>query len=381
MRSPVKSTTVAVPSVLVLLALASCRSDGASAAASPASSGSAARPPLPVVSNADALIEKGETHFAHLWRLTKGVDNAAEGYWSFDGRAITMQATPNGAQCDRIYALGVGGNDARLISNEHGVTTCSYFLPDGKSILYASTHAWAMDCPPKPDMSKGYVWPVHPEYDIYVHDLATGKERALTTTYGYDAEATISPLGDRMVFTSTRSGDLELWTSDLDGNHLQQVTNAPGYDGGAFFSHDGKWLVFRATAFTPGKEQEEIAQYRGLLSNWLVKPTKMEIMLVRPDGSERKQVTHLGRANFAPFFFPDDRRIVFASNHHDSSREGRKFDLFACDLDGKDLERLTTYDGFDAFPMFSPDGKWFVFASNRGGATPEETNLYVAEWR
>lgn len=363
-----------------LFALAACGANAPGGEKVDAPRGAGSTPPLSTVRNVDALIEKDEKHFAHLWRLTKDVDNAAEGYWSFDGRALVMQATPHGAACDRIYTLGAG-SDARAISNARGVTTCAYFLPDGKALLYASTHAWEADCPPKPDMSRGYVWPVHPEYDIYVHDLATGKERALTTTFGYDAEATISPLGDRMVFTSTRSGDLELWTSDLNGEHLQQVTRSPGYDGGAFFSHDGKWLVFRATAFTAGKEQEEIAQYRSLLTQWLVKPTKMEIMLVRPDGSDRKQVTKLGRANFAPYFFPNDQRIVFASNHHDPSREGRKFDLFACDLDGKNLERVTTYDGFDAFPMFSPDGKWFVFASNRGGATPEETNLFLAEWR
>lgn len=339
-------------------------------------------PPLPVVGSADELIEAGEQHFAHLWRLTNEVDNAAEGYWSNSGDALAYQATPRGAHCDRIYALASRfGGAPQLVSNGHGVTTCSYFLPGERAVLYASTHAAQLDCPPKPDMSRGYVWPVHPEYDIYVHDLASGKEHALTTSWGYDAEATVSPLGDRIVFTSTRSGDLELWTCALDGSDLKQVTHAPGYDGGAFFSHDGKWLVFRATQFTAGKEKEEIAQYEALLRDWKVKPTKMEIMLVRPDGSERKQVTHLGRANFAPYFFPKDDRIVFASNHHDPSREGRKFDLFACGLDGGGLERVTTYDGFDAFPMFSPDGRWLVFASNRGGATAEETNLYLAQWQ
>lgn len=364
-----------------LVALAACSSN--EAAREPSSTGrssAAGAPPLPVLANVDHLIEKNEKHFARLWRLTQGVDNAAEGYWSFGGKALVLQATPNGAACDRIYTLGLGAG-MRAVSNGRGVTTCAYFLPGDAAVVYASTHAWQTDCPPKPDMSRGYVWPIHPEYDIYTHDLASGKERGLTTTWGYDAEATVSPIGDRMVFTSTRSGDLELWTCDLEGKALRQVTDAPGYDGGAFFSHDGKWLVFRSTAFTAGKEAEEIAQYKALLADWKVKPTKMEIMLVRPDGSDRRQVTKLGRANFAPYFFPDDRRIVFASNHHDTTREGRKFDLFACDLDGKNLEPITTYEGFDAFPMFSPDGKWFVFASNRGGSTPEETNLFVAEWK
>lgn len=340
----------------------------------------AAQPPIAVARAADEMIAPGEKHFAHLWKVTDNVDNAAEGYWSFQGDRLTWQGMPRGAGCDRIFVTG-SSKEPMPISNGRGVTTCSYFLPDGKELLYASTHAWQVDCPPRPDMSKGYVWSVYPEYDIYVRDLATGSERALTTTFGYDAEATISPRGDRIVFTSSRSGDLELWTCDLDGGSLVQVTHEPGYDGGAFFSHDGKWLVFRASAWTAGKEEQEIADYRALLSDFKVRPTRMEIMLVRPDGSERHAVTNLGKASFAPFFFPDDKRILFASNWEDKDPHGRNFDLYAVDLDGKNLERVTTYDQFDSFPVFSPDGKWLVFASNRGGSQPHETNLYLAQWR
>lgn len=342
--------------------------------------GAARTPPFAVARACDELIEPGETHLEHLWRITDGVDNAAEGYWSAKSDALCYQAMLRGAGCDQIYLLR-GNNAPKLISNGDGVTTCSYFLDGDQSLLYASTHAWQRDCPPKPDMSKGYVWPVHPEYDIYVHDLASGRERALTTVYGYDAEATLSPDGKHIVFTSTRSGDLELWTCDTDGGNLKQVTDKPGYDGGAFFSHDGKWLVFRSSAFTPGKEEQEVAEYQALLRDWKVRPTRMEIMLVRPDGSERHQVTKLGRANFAPYFFPGDQRIIFASNHADKTREGRAFDLYACDLDGGKLESITSFAGFDAFPMFSPDGQWLVFASNRGGTTEHETNLFLAQWR
>jgi len=344
--------------VAITLVLSSCSSPAASGGAS---ASPAATPPIACARAADDLISKGEAHFAHLWKITDDVDNAAEGYWSFQGDRLTWQGMPRGAGCDRIFTTGASGKP-EPISNGHGVTTCSYFLPDGKHLLYSSTHAFQVDCPPRPDMSKGYVWSVHPEYDIYVRDLATGAERAFTSTWGYDAEATVSPLGDRIVFTSSRSGDLELWTCDLGGGSLAQVTHAPGYDGGAFFSHDGKWLVFRASAWTPGKEEQEIGDYQSLLAEWKVRPTRMEIMLVRPDGS-------------------DDKRIVFASNWEDKDPHGRNFDLYAIDVDGKNLERITTYDQFDSFPVFSPDAKWLVFASNRGGTKPHETNLYLAEWR
>lgn len=373
---------ISVPS-LALLAFASCHSavsaEGGGIRNVPHSK--SGTPPIAGASACDELIRAGEKHFAHMWKVTQGVENAAEGYWSFGGNRLTLQATLDGTSCDRILVTGTDSNALQPISNGHGVTTCSYFMPDDRSVLYASTHAFMLDCPPKVDMSRGYVWAVHPEYDIYVHDLATGNERALTTEWGYDAEATVSPLGDRMVFTSTRSGDLELWTCDMKGNDLKQVTHEIGYDGGAYFSHDGKWLVYRSTAFTPGKEAAEQHEYQELLKSWLVRPTRMEIMVCRPDGSERRRVTDLGQANFAPYFYPGDQRIIFASNHHDKASRGRNFDLFAIGVDGKNLEKITDDAEFDGFPMFSPDGKWLAFASNRGGRKAGETNLFVVEWR
>lgn len=365
------------------LAASSAATSGAVAAAKtqPAKPRDPSTGPFDGLTNCDDLIREGEKHFARLWRVTSGVENAAEAYWSFAGDRLVYQATPTDAACDRIFATEISGGDPLLVSNERGVTTCAYFLPDDKSVVYASTHAFQADCPPPPDRSAGYVWVVHPEFDIYSHDLATGNETALTTTYGYDAEATVSPKGDRMVFTSTRSGDLELWTSNLDGSDPVQVTHEPGYDGGAFYSHDGEWLVYRSTMFTPGKEKEEIADYQRLLDQWQVRPTRMEIMVSRVDGSERRRVTNLGKANWAPFFFVGDKRIVFSTNHHDDKRGMPNFDLFAVDVDGGNLERLTFDEDFDAFPVFSPDGKWLVFASNRGASKPGETNLFVAEWR
>ncbi len=347
-------------------------------------------PPLRGARPCDELIQQGEVHFARLWQVTAGGENA-EGYWSFAGDRLVLQRTnaEQGIPCDRIFVTGGVDPDApadartrvrfEQVSDGRGTTTCAYFLPGDRQVVFASTRASMEACPPPPDHSQGYTWKVHPEFDLWLHDLESGETRALLPSWGYDAEATVSPRGDRMVFTSTRSGDLELWSCALDGSDLRQLTDRPGYDGGAFFSHDGASVVFRATAFTPGAEQQELATYRTLLEQWKVRPQSMELVLMDADGGNRRQLTRLGGASFAPFFFPDDRRVIFSTNHHAPS--GRNFDLYAIGVDGEGLERVTTYDGFDSFPMFSPDGRYLVFASNRGGTRPGETNLFVARWR
>lgn len=346
-----------------------------------AATGPGSAPPCPIrgATPADHLIRPGEKHFAHLWQITHGGENA-EGYWSFDGTRLCFQWRASPDECDSIWVTEPGGG-VRQVSSGKGVTTCAFFMPGDRQLLFASTQAQQEDCPPAPDHSLGYVWPIRPEYDIWLHDLDTGAERVLIGGPGYDAEATISPSGERIVFTSTRSGDLELWTCDLDGGNLRQVTDAIGYDGGGFFSHDGEWIVFRTTAFTPGKEVEEQARYKELLALSTIRPHSMEIYVVRADGSERRQVTHLGQANWAPYFFPDDSRIIFSSNHTWSGQGPINFDLWAIDTNGENLERITYEDQFDSFPMFSPDGRYLAFASNRGGSRPGETNLFIAEWR
>ncbi len=321
----------------------------------------------PVASRAD------EPHLANLRMLTHGGQNA-EAYFSPDGRHLVFQATwPGVSQCDQIFMMDVAGRNPRRVSNGEGRTTCAFFLPNGR-ILYSSTHAASPDCPLPPDRSQGYVWSLD-EYDIYTARADGGDVRLLAGAPGYDAEATLSPDGRTIVFTSTRGGDLDIYAMDVDGTHVRQLTHELGYDGGPFFSADGRFIVYRA--YHP-ETPEQIEDYRALLSRHLVRPTTLEIWIMNADGSGKRQVTRLGAASFAPFFQPDGRRIIFSSNYGDP--RGREFDLYRIGVDGSGLERITHAPEFDGFPMFTPDGRHLVFASNRGGAHPGDTNIFLADW-
>jgi Tol biopolymer transport system component len=248
-------------------------------------------------------------------------------------------------------------------------------MPDNKHILYASTHEGDADCPPTPESNGKYVWAIYSNFDIYVADLKGNITQKLTNTPGYDAEGTVSPDGKSIVFTSTRTGDLELWIMDIDGNNQRQITTGLGYDGGAFFSPDSKKLVFRASR---PQTEEEITKYKDLLSRGLVEPTNMEIYTCNVDGSDLKQITHLGKANWAPFYHPAGQKILFSSNHH--SKRGYDFQLYMINEDGTGLERITNESMFNAFPMFSPNGKQLIFSSNRRNHGTRDTNLFLADW-
>lgn len=324
-----------------------------------------------------------EGHLANVRQLTDGGDNA-EAYFSFDGTMLTFQSNAEkwGNSCDQIYAFNwdtdtILENEPQMISNGLGRTTCAYFMPGDSTIIYASTFAGDSACPAVPERGEGgaYVWPIYADFDIYISDLNGQLMDTLISGPGYDAEATVSPDGTKIVFTSTRSGDLELYVCDIDGSNIVQVTHELGYDGGAFFSPDSKKLVFRSSR---PKTEEEIAKYKGLLAEGLVEPTDMEIYTCNIDGSDLKQITELGQANWAPFFHPSGEKIIFSSNH--ASEKGYPFNLYMIGTDGTGLERIT-YDGvFDAFPMFSPDGKKLIFASNRNNGGGRATNLFIADW-
>ena len=321
--------------------------------------------------------QPSETHFSELRQLTFGGENA-EAYWSFGGTQLSLQARGPADVCDRIYTMAVFDDPPKvtLQSSGKGATTCSHFFPGDTELLYASTHLGGEACPPKPDMSLGYVWALYDSYDIFKKNLSTGALEQLTHEQGYDAEATVCAKDGSIVFTSTRDGDIELYRMDKDGKNVKRLTFDPGYDGGAFFNRDCTRLVWRASRPKPGKELDE---FRALLAKGLVRPTKLEIYVGNADGSDPRQVTYLNAASFAPFWHPTRDRILFASNYGDP--KGREFDLWAVNADGTQLEQVTQAKGFDGFPMFSPDGKWLAFSSNR--ATPEgksDTNVFLARW-
>jgi TolB protein len=322
----------------------------------------------------DPLRLPEEKHLRNIKQLTFAGENA-EAYFSADGSRLIFQSTRDGRQCDQIYTMNIDGSNVKMISTGQGRTTCSYFFPHGERILYSSTHLAGKECPPRPDFSQGYVWAVYPSFDIFTARPDGSDLKRLTNSPGYDAETTISKDG-KLVFTSMRDGDLDIYTMDANGKHVRRLTNELGYDGGPFWSYDGKQIVYRANH--PQTEKEK-SDYLGLLKQNLIRPTTLEIWVMNADGSNKQQVTHNGKASFAPYFFPDGKRIIFASNMADP--KGRDFDLYMINADGSGLERITYNDTFDGFPMFSPDGKKLVFASNRNAKTRGDTNVFIADWR
>jgi Tol biopolymer transport system component len=332
----------------------------------------------------DTILYPEESHLRNVRQLTFGGDNA-EAYFSFDGQWLIFQKTnpKEGIMCDQMYIGRIPTSpdqkfEPKLVSTGTGRTTCGAFLKDGKHLVYASTHLGSKDCPPVPDRTKygnRYIWPLYDSYDIFMADYNGKIVKQLTKTPGYDAEATISPDGKKMVFTSMRDGDLELYIMDLKSGKTTRVTNMLGYDGGAWFSPDGKKLIWRASR---PRTDEEVTEYKELLKENLVAPTLMEVWVSDADGSNARQVSSFGQANWAPAYMPDSKRIIFASNHE--YKRGFPFNLYTMNEDGSNLTKVSRDKGFDAFPMFSPDGKKIVFCSNRNNGGTRDTNVFLADW-
>ncbi len=317
--------------------------------------------------------DSGEAHLRNIRQLTFGGQNA-EAYFSRSGRQIIFQRQEADSGCDQEFVMNVDGTGLHRVSSGKGRTTCGYFFDDDRRIFYSTTEHGGAACPPRPDYSKGYVWALY-NYDVYVATADGQGARRITTNPGYDAEGTLSPDGKTIVFTSLRNGDLDIYTMDVRGGNLKRLTHTLGYDGGPFFSPDGKQIGYRA--YHP-QTAADSSDYRALIAQNLVRPVRMDIWVMDADGSNQRQVTSLGGASFAPYFHPDGRRIIFASNY--KNPRSRNFDLYLVNADGEGLEQITTNAEFDAFPMFSPDGRQLVWASNRHGKVQGETNIFIADW-
>ncbi|HKP32699.1 MAG TPA: hypothetical protein VJT83_08225 [Chitinophagaceae bacterium] len=332
----------------------------------------------------DTLHYPDEKNFSNIMQLTFGGDNA-EAYWSFDGKSIVFQRTSikDGLPCDQIFVgkLPTKPNEKfeyKLVSTGKGRTTCAFFTKDDKNIIYASTHLGGDSCPPVPDRAKfgnRYIWPIYESFDIFIADLNGKIKKQLTNTPGYDAEGTLSPDGKKMIFTSMRDGDLDLYVMELKSGKVKRITSTLGYDGGAWFSRDGKKIVWRASR---PKTDAEIKEYKDLLQQGVVAPTRMEVFIANADGSDVKQITQLGQANWAPNFMPDGR-IIFCSNHE--YPRGFPFNMYTMNADGSNIQKVSRDKGFDAFPMFSPNGKKVIFSSNRNNGGTRDTNIFVADWK
>jgi Tol biopolymer transport system component len=332
----------------------------------------------------DTLLYPEETHFKNVQQLTFGGDNA-EAYWSYDSKYIVFQRTQpkDGLICDQIFIGKVPEKVGdpftyKMVSSGKGRTTCPFFTKDGKYIIYASTHLGGDSCPPTPDRKKygnKYIWPLYDTYDIFMADLNGKIVKQLTHSKGYDAEATLSPDGKKMIYTSDKDGDIDLYIMDLKSGKEKRITNTPGYDGGAWFSPDGKKIIWRASR---PKTEAELKEYKELLAENMVAPTNMEVYTADIDGNNVKQVTSYGQANWAPAFLPDSKRIIFASNHE--YKRGFPFNLYTINEDGTNLQKISRDKGFDAFPMFSPNGKKLIFCSNRNNGGTRDTNVFVADW-
>ena len=338
--------------------------------------------PSTTSSSSDAVTVEafaGESRLSNIRQLTFGGENA-EAYWSADGEFITMQSTRDGRTCDQQYVMRADGSDLTQISDGRGKTTCGWFLPGAERVLFASSTAHDATCPAKPDPSKGYVWPLD-KYDLYTVARDGSDLKRLTNYDVYTAEAVISPDGKTIVFTSLKDGDLDIYTMKIDGTDIRRLTNTPGYDGGPWWSPDGKQIVYRAHH---PKDPTELKQYQELLKQGLIRPSKVELFVMNADGSDQRQVTALGGANFGPSWSPDGKRIIFSSNF--ASPRSRNFELYLVSASDSmatadRLERLTVFESFDGFPMFSPDGKKLLFASNRNAKSEGETNVFVADFR
>jgi Tol biopolymer transport system component len=317
-------------------------------------------------------------------RLTVEGRRAGEGYWSKDGRQLVFQSEREpGNPFYQIYLMDMANGDVSRISPGIGKTTCSFINPETGDVLFASTHHDPRSKPLQDEelafrasgKERRYAWDYDPEMELYVRSAKTGTLRRLTNKRGYDAEASYSPDGQWIAFSSTRQAyerqlsaaeqkqletdpsyfaDIYIMRADADGSGPKRLTTVPGYDGGPFFSPDGKRIIWRRF------------DEAGLIA---------DVRTMNLDGSDERQITDFGAMSWAPYIHPSGQYVLFASN----KLGFENFEVFMVDIDGKkEPVRVTYSDGFDGLPVPSPDGTQLAWTSSRGGG--REGQIYLAQW-
>ncbi|MCH7870389.1 MAG: PD40 domain-containing protein [Planctomycetes bacterium] len=306
--------------------------------------------------------EKSLSNITQLTSQEMGLFNAGEAYFSPDMKTIIFQATPMGASDYQIYTMDLASRKIKRVSTGKGACTCGFFRPDGKKIIFASSHLRPADDPAKEKGdSQGYQWFFDEHMDIFEADLDGSNLRRLTSTHGYDAEGAYSPDGRRIVFTSKRDGDFEIYVMNADGSRPRRITHGKGYDGGPFFSPDGLSILYRGDRRNDGK-------------------MNLQLRIVGADGTSDRAITDNPIFNWCPYWHPSGKSFIFTQVDHEAWSRGKRpnYDLFMMTVAGKHQTRITSASAFDGLPVFSPDGKKLMWTSKRGGL--DESQVFIADF-
>ena len=336
----------------------------------------AAQPPPSEV----PLASEEAQHLRDIRQLTRGFQRAGEAYFSPDARRIIFQAVTDDYPFYQIFTMKLDASGLNRVSTGRGKTTCSYFRPDGKKIIFASSHldpkldeteargrreadeearARAESAKAKkPYRGRRYQWDFDVHMDIFEANPEGTALVRLTTAPGYDAEGAYSPDGNQVVFCSLRDGDGEIYIMNADGSAPRRLTHRKGYDGGPFFSPDGKHVIFR------GDPEEN---------------DHLQLFVINADGTGERQLTRNQAVNWGPYWHPDGRHIIFASSLATPEGSGRpNYDLFLMDVDTTRTERITFNPAADVLPVFSPDGKQVMWTSTR--SADRTSQIFLADW-
>ena len=326
------------------------------------------RPATTPVQTVDDMASESKS-LKNVRQVTFGFAQAGEGYFRPDGKAIIFQAVPNTPPSIfhtptdneteyQIFSSDLTPNATpKMVSTGKGACTCGYFAPDGKSILFASSHL-----NPTPSEAKGpaysrtdrYKWKFPIGMDIFKADLDGKNLVQLTKTNGYDAEGSYSPDGKKIIFTSFRDGNAEIYIMDADGSNSRRITDKAGYDGGPFFSPDGKKIIYRSD-----RKDNDLLQ----------------VFINNLEGTDERALTNNEFVNWGPSFHPDSRHILYATSRHGH----QNYELYLMDTETGKEERITYHDGFDGLPVFSPDGKKLMWTSS-GRTADKKSQLFIADF-